>query len=104
MAAQLAAAGEDGADGLRALHGDPALRALHERLLPPAARRKRGDIDPARAMAEAKLNDAETLDDAVAWLGPKERMMLLHDRALLGLLARLPGAVRPQGNGAQGRN
>lgn len=64
--------------------------AQHEAFLPPEPRRVRGDIDPARAVAEAKLNDAETLDDAVRWLAPKERMVLLHDRALLAMLIRLP--------------
>ena len=43
-------------------------------------------------MAEAKLSDALTIDDAVKWLQRKERMVLLHDRALIGLLARLPAS------------
>ena len=43
-------------------------------------------------MAEAKLNDALTIDDAVKWLQRKERMVLLHDRALIGLLSRLPAS------------
>jgi membrane glycosyltransferase len=41
-------------------------------------------------MAEAKLNDARTIQEASLWLLGKERMTLLHDRALLGVLARLP--------------
>ena len=44
------------------------------------------------ALAEAKLNDADTIEDAAAWLNARERMVLLHDRALLDLLARLPAA------------
>ena len=90
LAEELAAAEPGAVDALHALHGNPALRAQHEAFLPPAPRRVRGDIDPARAVAEAKLNDAETLDDAVRWLAPKERMVLLHDRALLAMLIRLP--------------
>ena len=50
------------------------------------------DGDPERAVAEAKLSDAESLDDAVAWLRPRERMVALHDRALIALLMRLPAA------------
>ena len=92
LSVKLAASGEDGADGLRALHADPALRAMHETYLPQAARRKRGQIVAARAVAEAKLNDAETIDDAVNWLAPQERMVVLHDRALIALLMRLPAA------------
>ncbi len=81
------------ADGLRAIYADPGFRAAHEKFLPPAPHRVRGDILPERAMAEAKLNDALTIDDAIKWLHPKERMVLLHDRALIGLLSRLPAAA-----------
>ena len=88
---KLAQAGKDEIDSLRALHGSAALRALHEAYLPAQARRQRGQIDPQRAIAEAKLNDAESLDEAVKWLAPKERMVVLHDRALIDLLMRLPG-------------
>ena len=34
--------------------------------------------------------DARSIDDAAKWLHRKERMTLLHDRALIGLLMRLP--------------
>ena len=43
-----------------------------------------------RERAQAKLIDAETIADAAIWLKPKERMVVLHDRALIGLLASLP--------------
>ena len=33
--------------------------------------------------------DAATIHDAVHWLKPKERMVVLHDRALLDQLTRL---------------
>ena len=92
LSGALAAQGHDGADGLRALYDDADFRALHEAFLPPAQPRARGDITPERAMAEAKLNDARTIDDAARWIQRKERMTLLHDRALIGLLARLPAA------------
>jgi membrane glycosyltransferase len=93
---EFAAAGYDDADGLRALHADPALRDAHEAMLPEAAPRRRGEIEPERAVAQAKLVDAETIDDAAIWLKPKERMVVLHDRALVALLASLP-AGRPAG-------
>ena len=47
---------------------------------------------PDRALAEAKLVDAETIEDALEWLKPKERMVVLHDRALLDLAMRLKPA------------
>lgn len=96
LQAEFAAAGYDDADGLRALHADPALRGAHEAMLPEAAPRRRGEIEPERAVAQAKLVDAETIDDAAIWLKPKERMVVLHDRALVALLASLP-AGRPAG-------
>ena len=33
---------------------------------------------------------AESVEEAQGWLKPKERMVVLHDRALIGLLASLP--------------
>jgi membrane glycosyltransferase len=92
LQAEFDAAGYDDADGLRALHADPALREVHERMLPENPPRRRGEIEADRAVAQAKLVDAETIDDAAIWLKPKERMVVLHDRALVALLASLPGA------------
>ena len=65
------------------------LREQHEAMLPEAPMRRRGEIEPDRALAEAKLVDAETIEEALAWLKPKERMVVLHDRALLSLVMRL---------------
>lgn len=90
LQAEFSQAGFDDADGLTVLHADPMLRATHEAMLPHAQARRRGEIEPDRAVAQAKLIDAETIADAVIWLKPKERMVVLHDRALLGLLANLP--------------
>jgi membrane glycosyltransferase len=94
LQAEFAAAGYDDADGLRALHAEPALREAHEAMLPEVPPRRRGEIEADRAVAQAKLVDAETIDDAAIWLKPKERMVVLHDRALVALLASLP-AERP---------
>jgi membrane glycosyltransferase len=90
LQAEFETAGFDDADGLRALHADPALREAHELMLPESQPRRRGEIEPDRAVAQAKLVDAETVEDAAIWLKPKERMVVLHDRALVGLLATLP--------------
>ncbi|MCG7394102.1 glucans biosynthesis glucosyltransferase MdoH [Microvirga sp. ACRRW] len=81
--------GFDDADSLRAIYADAALRERHIEMLPPATTRKRGVIETERALAEAKLVDSETIDDALAWLHPKERMVVLHDRALLNMLVHL---------------
>jgi len=90
LSLELASAGHDGDDGLRAVHGDTAFRLQHELFLPSATRRRRGEVDVEEAVATAKLNDAKSLEEAIAWLKPKERMALLNDRALIALLVRLP--------------
>jgi membrane glycosyltransferase len=81
--------GFDDADSLVALYEDHRLRECHEAMLPALPARKRGEINPDRALAEAKLVDAETIEDAVHWLKPKERLVVLHDRALLDMATRL---------------
>ncbi|WP_420100850.1 glucans biosynthesis glucosyltransferase MdoH [Bosea sp. (in: a-proteobacteria)] len=90
LQAEFAEAGFDDADGLKALHADAELRHAHELMLPESQPRRRGEIEPDRAVAQAKLVDAEAIEDAAIWLKPKERMVVLHDRALIGLLASLP--------------
>ena len=77
---------------MRAIHGDEAFRSAHEFFLPAAARRRRGEIDVEEAVATAKLNDARSLEEASAWLKPKEKMAVLNDRALISLLVRLPAS------------
>jgi membrane glycosyltransferase len=93
LAAELARTGNDHDDALEAIWGDPALRATHESFLPEAPRHRRGDVDVDVAVAVAKLNDAQTLEDACAWLKPRERLAVLGDRALIAMLARLPSAA-----------
>jgi len=86
----LARAGEDDVNGLIAIHGDAELRELHMAWLPARKPRQRGLVTADRAVAEAKLNDAESIEDAVDWLNRGERLVTLSDRALIDLLARLP--------------
>ena len=83
------ARGFDDRDALLALYEDPELRIRHEAMLGHASHRRRGEFDTDRVMAEAKIIDARTIGEAVDWLKPKERMIVLHDRALLSLAMRL---------------
>ncbi|MBV9738359.1 MAG: glucans biosynthesis glucosyltransferase MdoH [Hyphomicrobiales bacterium] len=87
---ELSALGIDEMDGLRVVHGDLTIRQRHIQLLPEAPRRTRGKVDPHRAVAEAKLIDAETFEEASSWLKGRERNIVLGDRALIILLAALP--------------
>jgi len=94
LAEELARVGHDDEDALVAVHTDPAFRAIHEAFLPDRPLRRRlGDVDVDDAVAAIKLNDAETVEDACAWLKPRERVAVLGDRMLIDLLARLPTAA-----------
>jgi membrane glycosyltransferase len=97
----LARAGEDEVNGIAAIHGDPELRALHETWLPARKPRQRGQITSDRAVAEAKLADAETIEDAVQWLNRGERLVALSDRALISMVARLPRRGRSEAAAAE---
>jgi membrane glycosyltransferase len=96
LSIELSQSGHDGDDCLRTIHDDAIFRSQHEVFLPTAARRRRGEVDVEEAVATAKLNDAKSLEEALAWLKPKERMAVLNDRALIALLARLPMAPAPE--------
>ena len=82
LAAELALTGGDHDDALQVIWADPALRAAHESFLADAPRRRRGDVEVETAVAAAKLNDAQTVEDARAWLNSRERLAVLNDRAL----------------------
>ena len=79
-------------DGLFQLHADAHFRAFHVACLPRQQKQRKGVISPDWAIASAKLFEAETLDEAVSWLQPKERMAILQDQALVARLALLPKA------------
>ncbi|MGJ0391205.1 MAG: glucans biosynthesis glucosyltransferase MdoH [Methylocystis sp.] len=97
----LARADEDEVNGLEAIHADPELRTLHEAWLPTRKPRQRGVITADRAIAEAKIADAETIEDVVAWLNRGERLVALSDRALIGMIARLPTKLEKQPQAAE---
>jgi membrane glycosyltransferase len=44
------------------------------------------------ALADAKISDAEIIDELICWLHPKERMAILQDPALISRFASLPPA------------
>jgi membrane glycosyltransferase len=89
LATRNAARGYDDTDSLVAIHADPALAHAHTRMLPKGQRRPRGAIDADQTLATAKICEAETVAEAQLWLSQKERMALLHDRALVDRLVRL---------------
>jgi membrane glycosyltransferase len=94
LAEQLAARGFDTCDAVEVLHGDERLRQRHVEMLPPTPGRRRGEFQAERALAEAKLGEASSLEEAAGWLQAKERTIVLTDRALLAIMARLPRAAK----------
>jgi membrane glycosyltransferase len=95
LAVTLEAEGWDDCDSISALHADADLRRSHMDMLPVASPRPRGEFQAERALAEAKLAQAADLGEAIRWLQPKERTVVLGDRALLSILASLPGSPKP---------
>jgi membrane glycosyltransferase len=90
LAGERARLDAEGPKGLSLLHADSRFRAFHVASLPRQQKRRNGNISPEWALAGAKLSDAETIDEAIAWLRPMERMAILLDPALIAHLARLP--------------
>ena len=80
----------EGPKGLYLLHADPQFRAFHAACLPRPQKRRNGNISAEWALADAKLSDAETIDEAISWLHQKERMAILQDQVLIAHLALLP--------------
>ena len=82
-------------DGLRHLARNREARLTHiaGNLARPAD--PRGHPDPHAFTAEQKLKDAHTLEEALAWLTPIERVEVAGDARLLNQLALLPDADRP---------
>jgi membrane glycosyltransferase len=88
-------AGHQPADGLRHLARNREARLTHinGNLARPAD--PRGQPDPHAFTAEQKLKDARSLDEALRWLTPVERVEVAGDARLLNQLALLPDATHP---------
>ena len=86
----LAQANELARDGLRYLAADRQARYAHISGNLPRPAESRGHPDPHRLTAEQKVHDAATLNEALAWLGPAEKVHVAGDPRLLERLAELP--------------
>jgi membrane glycosyltransferase len=74
---------------LQALQRDKNLREAHLNNLVQMSR-KRGEVDPHLAIARAKIEDAETMDEAVEYLTDREKFAVLSSPAVLMPLLSLP--------------
>lgn len=75
-----------------ALRNDPRLLEAHLMNLPEDRPRHRGKINPQLAIARAKIEDAETLDDALSYLTARELFAVLNSRNMLTAMLALPRA------------
>ncbi|WP_407051323.1 glucans biosynthesis glucosyltransferase MdoH [Methyloraptor flagellatus] len=82
-------------DGLTLVVADPRVRELHERLLLPAPLRERGKPELEPVMAEAKIREATSLEEALRWLSTKERLAVLARPQLVSELQRLATVSEP---------
>jgi membrane glycosyltransferase len=89
LSEELAAVGEDDSDAIEVVYRDADFRALHETMLPPPATRERGRFEQDRVMAQAKIAEAASIEEAAKWLSAKERFVALQDRSLIENLSKL---------------
>ena len=86
-----------GSDGvavspLRELCQDGSLLESHLVNLPDEKRRNRGEVDPNLAIARAKIEDAESFDEALGYLTQRETFAVLNSPTLLQALCAMPRA------------
>ncbi|WP_436643566.1 glucans biosynthesis glucosyltransferase MdoH [Microbaculum sp. FT89] len=74
------------------LLSDPALLAFHRACLTPARPHGRGGIDETLVLALARLDAAGSIEEAVRYLSPREKLAVLADCQGLDRLALLPHA------------
>jgi membrane glycosyltransferase len=90
------AADEAVAAPLRTLRDDRELLEKHLANLPEDQRRGRGQIDPHLAIARAKIEDAQSFDEAVSYLTPHETFAVLNSPNMLRAVCAMPGAQEQQ--------
>jgi membrane glycosyltransferase len=80
---------------LRELRNDSDLLAAHLNSL-PKVRRIRGQIDLHLAVAQAKIEDAESFEEALGYLNPPEMFAVLNSAAILEPLMQMPVGQRSE--------
>ena len=92
LAETLAAASRSSApEALARWAQDDKLRALHAAMLPPQPVRRKGEYDVDLLLGLAKLQDAESVEEAAAMLSNREKIMVLSDCNGLEQLGQLRG-------------
>ena len=75
---------------LHELATTPDLREAHLNNLSGQRPRNRGEVDPHLAIARAKIEDAETFEEAASYLSRRETFAVLNSPAILAVLLALP--------------
>jgi membrane glycosyltransferase len=75
---------------LRELCNDPRLLDAHLMNLPEDRQRNRGQINPHLAIARAKIEDAESFDEALGYLTSREQFAVLGSPAMLRVVCAMP--------------
>ena len=79
------------------LRNDPDLLEAHLNNLPVYDRRIRGQVNPHLAIGRAKIEDAESFDEALNFLNSRETFAVLVSRASLEALLELPTPATDRG-------
>lgn len=77
-------------NSLLELHNDAGLLEEHVANLPDDSKRARGQINPHLAIARAKIEDAESLGEALTFLNARETFAVLNSGLALRSLFELP--------------
>jgi membrane glycosyltransferase len=80
LAHEWAAARPPLTDALTWLAANAQLRALHAMMLPTTPERRKGEYDVDLLLGLAKLDDADSLEEATALLSEREKLAVLGDR------------------------
>ena len=87
---------------LERLLDDDELRQAHFGAMQRPAKAERGRPDLFRLAAYAKLNDAQILDEALAWLSPRELLAAISEHELFAYLLRLRATQDREHNACDG--
>ena len=79
------------------LRNNAGLLEAHLDNLPDNGTRARGQVNPHLAIARAKIEDAESLEEALQFLNSRETFAVLNSPAALGALFELPAAIGKTG-------
>ncbi len=78
------------ADPLLRIAQEPELREAHLSMLPPVKQALKGEVDVNLVVAMAKLEQAGSVQEAVAFLTVREKQSILGSASAIGRLLRLP--------------